>query len=132
LYIKKDKAAEVGIAFCKLTDLAADAIKAAGLPLNLGSLSSSMPSTRTVVAGYLKRWSMEILLKDQKQHLGLGDYRVLRHQAIVGHLHLVDAAYACLTHIRMRLIIWQENVQGVIKYSHEKPVISRVEKLLAA
>jgi len=32
----------------------------------------------------------------------------------------------------MRRIIWQENVQDVIKHSHEKPVIRRLEKLLAA
>ena len=116
-------------------------------------------SMRTVVADYLKRWSIEMLIKDEKQHLGLGDYRVLRYQAVVRHLHLVDCAYACLTHVgiktyraqgqnkskkvlrlepisklkdRMRRIVWQENVQDVIKYSHEKPVIRRLEKLLAA
>jgi len=32
----------------------------------------------------------------------------------------------------MRRIVWQENIQDVIKYSHEKPVIRRLEKLLAA
>jgi SRSO17 transposase len=116
-------------------------------------------STRTIVAGYLKRWSIELLIKDEKQHLGLGDYRVLRYQAVVRHLHLVDVAYACLTHVgikayrakgqnkttkvlrlepisrlkdRMRQIVWQENVKEVIKYSHEKPVIRRLERLLAA
>jgi SRSO17 transposase len=116
-------------------------------------------SMRTVVADYLKRWSIEMLIKDEKQHLGLGDYRVKRYQAVVRHLHLVDCAYACLTHVgiktyraqgqnkskkvlrlepisklkdRMRRIVWQENVQDVIKYSHEKPVIRRLEKLLAA
>jgi len=116
-------------------------------------------SMRTIVADYLKRWSIEMLIKDEKQHLGLGDYRVLRYQAVVRHLHLVDAAYACLTHVgikayraqgqnktkkvlrlepisklkdRMRQTVWQENVQDVIKYSHEKPVIRRLEKLLAA
>ena len=116
-------------------------------------------SMRTVVAEYLKRWSIEMLIKDEKQHLGLGDYRVLRYQAVVRHLRLVDCAYACLTHMgikayraqgqnkskkvlrlepisklkdRMRRIVWQENVQDVIKYSHEKPVIRRLEKLLAA
>jgi len=116
-------------------------------------------SMKTVVADYLKRWSIEMLIKDEKQHLGLADYRVLRYQAVVRHLHLVDCAYACLTHVgikayraqgqrktkkvlrlepisklkdRMRRIIWQENVQDVIKYSHEKPVIRRLEKLLAA
>ncbi len=116
-------------------------------------------SMRTIVADYLKRWSIEMLIKDEKQYLGLGDYRVLRYQAVVRHLHLVDCAYACLTHVgikayraqgqnkskkvlrldsisklkdRMRRIVWQENVQDVIKYSHEKPVIRRLEKLLAA
>jgi SRSO17 transposase len=116
-------------------------------------------SMRSIVADYLKRWSIEMLIKDEKQHLGLGDYRVIRYQAVVRHLHLVDVAYACLTHMgikayraqgqnkskkvlrletisklkdRMRRIVWQENVQDVIKYSHEKPVIRRLEKLLAA
>jgi len=116
-------------------------------------------SMRTIVAYYLKRWSIEMLIKDEKQHLGLGDYRVLRYQAVVRHLRLVDCAYACLTHVgikayraqgqnkskkvlrlesisklkdRMRRIVWQENVQDVIKHSHEKPVIRRLEKLLAA
>jgi SRSO17 transposase len=116
-------------------------------------------SMRSVVADYLKRWSIEMLIKDEKQHLGLGDYRVKRYQAVVRHLRLVDCAYACLTHVgiktysaqgqnkskkvlrlepisklkdRMRRIVWQENVQDVIKHSHEKPVIRRLEKLLAA
>jgi len=116
-------------------------------------------SIKGIVADYLKRWSIEMLIKDEKQYLGLGDYRVLRYRAVVRHLHLVDCAYACLTHVgikayraqgqnkskkvlrldsisklkeRMRRIVWRENVQEVIKYSHEKPVIRRLEKLLAA
>lgn len=120
------------------------------------NLSASM---KTIVSDYLQRWSIEMLIKDEKQHLGLGDYRVIRYRAIVRHLHLVDVAYACLTHAgiktcraqgqtktkkvlrlepvsklkdRMRQTIWQENVHDVIKYSHEKPVIRRLEKLLAA
>ena len=119
-------------------------------------LSTSM---KTIVAYYMKRWSIEMLIKDEKQHLGLGDYRLRRYRAVVRHLHLVDCAYACLTHIgiktyraqgqnksnnvlrlepisklkdRMRWIVWQENVQNVIKHSHEKPVIRRLEKFLAA
>jgi SRSO17 transposase len=117
-------------------------------------------SMKTIVAEYLKRWSIELLIKDEKQHLGLADYRVLRYQAVVRHLHLVDAAYACLTHVglndqraqsqnhhtknvlrlepimqlkdRMRRMVWQETVKDVVKYSHEKPVIRRLEKLLSA
>ena len=117
-------------------------------------------STREVVADYLKRWAVELWIKSQKQQLGLGDYRVLRYRAIERHLALVDLAYACLTHVglkthraqgqgnqkkcvlrlpsiqqiqtQMRQMIWQEEVQNVIKNSHEQSVIRRLEKLLAA
>jgi SRSO17 transposase len=121
--------------------------------------SDRTASMKAIVARYLKRWAIEMLIKDQKQHLGLGDYRVLRYRAVARHLCLVDCAYACLTHVgieaqraqgqtkdtkvlrlepvsmlkqRMRQMVWQENVKDVIKYSHEKSVIRRLEKLLAA
>ncbi len=51
------------------------------------------------MADYLCRWSIELLIKEEKQHLGLGAYRVLRYRAVVRHLHLVDCAYACLTRL---------------------------------
>ena len=117
-------------------------------------------SMKKVVSRYLKRWAIEVLIKEQKQHLGLGDYRVWRYRAIVRHLCLVDSAYACLTHVgvndqraqgykndtkdmlslppisqlktRMRQIVWNQEVQNVIKVSHDKKVIRRLEKLLAA
>jgi len=117
-------------------------------------------SMKTIVADYLKRWSMELLIKDEKQHLGLADYRVLRYQAVVRHLHLVDAAYACLTHVgwkaqraqgrnhhtknvlrlksisqlkeRLRRLIWQKTIHDVVRSSHERAVIRRLKKLLAA
>ena len=56
----------------------------------------TLKRARKVVANYLRRWAIELLIKDEKQHLGLGAYRVLRDRAVVGHLHLVDCAYACL------------------------------------
>ena len=109
-------------------------------------------------------WKIELLIKDEKQQLGLGDYRVLRYRAVVRHLHLVDVAYACLTRLaidhperagqdeqgqhkndkvlrlppisqlktRMRQIVWREAVEDVVKHSHEKPVLRRLQKLLAA
>ena len=117
-------------------------------------------SMKKVVSHYLKRWAIEVMIKEQKQHLGLGDYRVWRYRAIVRHLCLVDSAYACLTHVgidsqraqgykkdtkdmlsvlpisqlktHMHQIIWRQEVQNVIKFSHEKTVIRRLEKLLAA
>jgi hypothetical protein len=88
------------------------------------------------------------------------DYHVRRYRAIERHLALVDIAYACLTHVglktqraqgrqknnekvlrlpsiqqlkvQMRQMIWQEEIQNVIKTSHEQSVIRRLEKLLAA
>jgi len=116
-------------------------------------------SMTSIVADYLKRWAIELLIKDEKQQLGLGDYRVLRYRAVVRHLHLVDIAYACLTRlalsgrdeqgqrksdkvlrlppisqlkVRMRQVVWQEALEDVVKHSHEKPVLRRLEKLLAA
>jgi len=117
-------------------------------------------SIRKIVSRYLKRWAIEVMIKEQKQHLGLGDYRVWRYRAIVRHLCLVDSAYACLTHVginsqhaqgnkkdtkdmlcllpisqlksRMHQIVWRQEVQNVIKVSHDKKVIHRLEKLLAA
>jgi len=117
-------------------------------------------SMKKVVSLYLKRWAIEVMIKEQKQHLGLGDYRVWRYRAIVRHLCLVDSAYACLTHVgiddqraqgnnndtkdmlslppisqlkvRMHQIIWNQEVKNVINSSHEKSVIRRLEKLLAA
>ena len=100
-----------------------------------------------------------MLIKDEKQHLGLGDYRVLRYRAVVRHLHLVDVAYACLTHlgiktqraqgqkkskrvlrlpsirqlkIDLQRRVWREAVNDVMQASHERPVLRRLERLLAA
>ena len=114
---------------------------------------------KRVVGDYLRRWSIELLIKDEKQHLGLGAYRVLRYRAVVRHLHLVDCAYACLTHVGLqaqraqgrkknenvlrlppiqqlkadlRRAVWNEAVKEVAKVSHERTVIRRLEKLLAA
>lgn len=120
----------------------------------------SRASATAVVRAYLKRWAIELLIKDEKQHLGLGDYRVKRYRAVVRHLHLVDAAHACLTHLalrehqgaqgqktknmplapppisqlknRMRQVLWRQAVEDVVKVSHERPVIRRLERLMAA
>ena len=116
-------------------------------------------SMSSIVADYLKRWAIELLIKDEKQQLGLGDYRVLRYRAVVRHLHLVDVAYACLTRLaidgrdeqgqhknekvlrlppisalkaRMRQAVWREAIEDVVKHSHDKPVLRRLERLLAA
>lgn len=117
-------------------------------------------SARKVVADFSKRWSIEMLIKDEKQQLGMGAYRVWRYRAAVRYLHLVDCAYACLTHLGMdalraqgkikeyqkelrlptirqlqvdlRWKVWNQMITEVVKHSHERPVIRRLEKLLAA
>lgn len=116
-------------------------------------------SGKRVVGDYLRRWSIELLIKDEKQHLGLGAYRVLRYRAVVRHLHLVDCAHACLTHLGLdaqraqgrhknknvlrlppirqlkndlRQAMWNEAVNDVVRISHDRKVIRRLEKLLAA
>jgi hypothetical protein len=33
---------------------------------------------------------------------------------------------------RMRQVVWQEAVEEVVRHTHEKPVIRRLEQLLAA
>lgn len=127
-------------------------------PIALVTNDLSRPARR-VVADYLRRWSVELLIKDEKQHLGLGAYRVLRYRAVVRHLHLVDAAYACLIHLGLKTqreqgqdhaknvlrlppirqlkadlqrTVWREAVNDVVKVSHERPVLRRLEKLLVA
>jgi len=127
-----------------------------GLALVTNDLSRP---ARKVVAGYSLRWSIELLIKDEKQHLGLEAYRVKRYQAVVRHLHLVDAAYACLTHVGLKTqraqgpkktervlrlppirqlkahlerAIWREAVKKVAKASHERNVLRRLERLMAA
>jgi hypothetical protein len=116
-------------------------------------------SARRVVADYLLRWSIELLIKDEKQQLGLGDYRVTRYRAVVRHLHLVDAAYACLTHLGIKThgakghnktkrvlqlptirqlkqdlqqAAWRDAAEEVVKVSHERHVIKRLKRLMAA
>lgn len=53
---------------------------------------------RDVIVTYEKRWSIEVLFKDLRNTLGLGEYQVLSRTAIERHLHLSCAAHQTLTH----------------------------------
>lgn len=53
----------------------------------------------TILSHYLNRWPIEILFKESKQNLGLGDYQVLRYRGIERYLHLVMIAHLLLTHL---------------------------------
>jgi SRSO17 transposase len=52
-----------------------------------------------VLSHYLNRWPIEVLFKESKQYLGLGDYQLLRYRGIVRYLHLVLIAHLLLTHL---------------------------------
>ena len=56
-------------------------------------------SVQTVLRHYLNRWGIEVLFKMSKQHLGLGDYQLLRYRGIERYLCLVMLAYLLLTHL---------------------------------
>ena len=56
-------------------------------------------NAKTVLQHYLSRWPIEVLFKMSKQHLGLGDYQVLRYRAVERYLHLVMIAHLLLTHL---------------------------------
>jgi SRSO17 transposase len=47
----------------------------------------------------MNRWPIEVLFKESKQYLGLGDYQMLRYQGVVRYLHLVLIAHLLLTHL---------------------------------
>jgi SRSO17 transposase len=53
---------------------------------------------RTIVATYERRWAIEVLFKELRGELGLGDYQVLQEEAILKHLHLCGLAHLMLTH----------------------------------
>lgn len=59
-------------------------------------------SAQTVLSHYLFRWGIEVLFKMSKQHLGLGDYQMLRYRAIERYLCLVMIAYLLLTHLAIQ------------------------------
>lgn len=56
-------------------------------------------SAQAVVGHYRSRWPIEVLFKMSKQHLGLGDYQLLRYRGVERHLHLVLIAHLLLTHL---------------------------------
>lgn len=53
---------------------------------------------RRIVALYETRWPIEVLFKELRQDLGLGDYQMLAEDGIVHHLHVCALAHLLLTH----------------------------------
>lgn len=59
---------------------------------------------RTILAVYEKRWNIEVLFKELRGSLGLGDYQVMSRHAIVRHLHLCGLAHLMLTHHSLKAV----------------------------
>lgn len=57
---------------------------------------------RKIMVIFEKRWNIEVLFKELRNSLGLGDYQVLRRNAIERHLHLCCLAHLTLTHHALR------------------------------
>ncbi len=53
---------------------------------------------RQVVAIYELRWNIEVLFKELRQDLGLGDYQMIAEEGILKHLHVCCLAHLLLTH----------------------------------
>lgn len=61
-------------------------------------------NARDVVAIYEKRWNIEVLLKELRSELGLGEYRLQTRNGIRRHLHLVCLAHLTLTHHSLKSV----------------------------
>ncbi len=53
---------------------------------------------RQVVAIYELRWNIEVLFKELRQDLGLGDYQMIAEEGILKHLHVCCLTHLLLTH----------------------------------
>lgn len=65
-------------------------------------------STNDILSIYRIRWSIEVLFKQTKQHLGLVAYHHRDERAVRSHLQLTFMAYALLTH----LFVTEQRAQG--------------------
>lgn len=56
---------------------------------------------RTIVLIYERRWRIEMLFKELRSDLGLGEYQVISREGILHHLHLCGLVHLMLTHHSM-------------------------------
>jgi SRSO17 transposase len=83
-------------------------------------------AAREIVSVYEKRWAIEVLFKELRGDLGLGDYQVLSKDAIQRHLHLCGLAHLLLTHHGMDAVGAQAR-----KANTEVPLPTLSERLIA-
>ena len=110
-----------------------------------------------VLNHYLDRWPIEVLFKESKQYLGLGDYQVLRYRGIQRYLCLVLIAHLLLTHLGahaqgaqaesekikpldlpsvpqsqalLRSKIWDDNIHSMEKGSRNRRVGKKLKQMI--
>jgi hypothetical protein len=85
---------------------------------------------RQIVSVYERRWDIEVMFKELRSDLGLGDYQMLDERPIVRHLHLCVLAHLLLTRHAMERVAAQAR-----KANHEvalPPMSIRRESLRTA
>jgi len=115
-------------------------------------------TARQIVSIYEKRWAIEVLFKELRGKLGLGDYQVLSEDAILRHIHLCGLAHLVLTHhsleavgaqarkanvevvlpsMNQRLealrgLIRREQIESIVKVKSHKNLVQKLNKYLLA
>jgi len=96
-------------------------------------LNSSAPLLLPKELPYLfsSIWSIELFFKDSKQLLGLGHYQRCPYKVEVTHLHLINFAYALLTHIAIS-IVFEDTAQYLKELPDRKSVFKELSRLFVA
>lgn len=115
-------------------------------------------TAREIVSIYEKRWAIEVLFKELRGQLGLGDYQVLSEDAIFKHLHLCGLAHLVLTHHSLEVVgaqarkantevvlpsmsrrlealryaIRREQIKRIVKIKSHKNLVQKLNKYLLA
>jgi len=87
-------------------------------------------SGREVLAVYERRWWIEVLFKELRGSLGLGQYQMVRERGIVNHLHVCGLAHQMLTHHGLTAAGAQADANDRCRAL--PPLSSRLESLRAA
>lgn len=108
---------------------------------------------RDVIIGYKSRWAIEVLTKNLKQHLGLGQYQTGRYEGLIHHLHLSLISFSLLITLgvessakkkttgaaiesvpglqdRLRILVAKDHMKRLRRGKNPSRVLSRLKELL--
>lgn len=64
-------------------------------------------AAREIVTVYERRWAIEVMFREWRSDLGLGEYQMLDEHAIIRHVHLCALAHLLLTRHAMERMVEQ-------------------------